>query len=260
MKIVGLAHLGGKHVAFLSDSTFWIGLLSVIWLDLILAGDNAIVIALAARNVPKNQQKQVIWLGTAGAIVIRIAATLILVRLLEKGIPGLLFAGGLMLLWISYKLLTDDSEHDHIAPKESMMAAVRTIIVADAAMGLDNVLAIAGTANKSGAHGPLLVVLGLLISVPIVIWGSTLFIKLIERFAWVLYLGAAVLAYTAAEMIIGEEFGSLGEKWPALNFHHFFEANPVMKYVLIAILIVVIVGFGKRAEIKKAASSVDKAA
>lgn len=245
---------------FITDSTFWIGLLSVIWLDLILAGDNAIVIALAARNVPKNQQKKVIWLGTAGAIVIRIVATLVLVRLLDEGIPGLLFVGGLMLLWISYKLLVDESDHDHIAPKESMMAAVRTIIVADAAMGLDNVLAIAGTANKSGTHGPLLVVLGLLISVPIVIWGSTLFIKLIERYAWVLYLGAAVLAYTAAEMIIGEEFGSLGEKWSFLNFHHFFEANPVAKYALIAVLIIVIVGLGKRKEMQKAAQSEDQAA
>ena len=245
---------------FFTDQTFWIGLLSVIWLDLILAGDNAIVIALAARNVPKKQQKQVILLGTAGAIVIRIAATLVLVRLLDEGVPGLLFVGGLMLLWISYKLLVDEADHDHITAKDSMMAAVRTIIVADAAMGLDNVLAIAGTANKSGDHGPLLVVLGLLISVPIVIWGSTLFIKLIERYAWVLYIGAAVLTYTAAEMIIGEEFGSLGEKWPVLNFHHFFESNSLAKYALIAILIVVIIGLGKRSEIKKAAQSEDQAA
>lgn len=175
-------------------------LLSIVIIDLVLAGDNAIVIGMAARNIPKNHQKKVIFLGTAGAIVIRIVSTIAVVWLLN--IPGLLLAGGLLLLWIAYKLLTEKEDDHQIAAKSNLWGAVQTIIVADAVMGLDNVLGIAGA-----SHGNIpLVVTGLLISVPVVVWGSTLFVKLVNKFPLVVYIGAGILAFTASKMILSEPF------------------------------------------------------
>ncbi|MNI72959.1 Integral membrane protein TerC family protein [compost metagenome] len=130
-----------------------------------------------------------------------------------------------MLIFIAYKVLADDDSHESVEAKESLWPAVRTIIIADAAMGLDNVLAVAGA---SGQH-IVLVVLGLLISVPIVVWGSTIFIKLLNRYPWIAYVGAAVLAYTAAHMITQEP-----------KFRGFFADKPVLQYLLIAIVIAVV--------------------
>lgn len=179
---------------------FLSALAAIVVIDLVLAGDNAIVIALAARNVPKHLQKKAIAWGTIGAIVVRSSMTVVVVWLLK--IPGLLLAGGLLLVWIAYKLLAqDDGDSGHeITPVASFWGAMKTIIVADAVMGLDNVLAVAGAAQGSF----LLVVLGLLISIPIVIWGSTLILKWVERFPVIIYLGSAVLAWTAAKMMLGE--------------------------------------------------------
>ncbi len=178
---------------------FWSALLAIVIIDLVLAGDNAIVIGLAARNLPKENQKKVIIWGTVGAIVIRAAATLAVVWLLK--IPGLLLGGGLILLYIAYKLMVEEKDHD-IEAQSSVWAAIKTIIIADAVMGLDNVLAVAGA-----AHGDfLLVVIGLLISVPIVVWGSTLFLKVIDKYPFIITIGAGVLAWTASKMIVGEKF------------------------------------------------------
>lgn len=174
------------------------GLLLIIMIDLVLAGDNAVVIGMAARNVPLAHRKKVIIWGTAGAIAIRIAATLAVVWLLT--IPGLHLIGGLLLIWIAFKLLVSNDKHDQIKAESSVLKAIGTIIVADMAMGLDNVIAIAGAAEGSF----LLVVIGLLISVPIMVFGSTLVIKLMDRFPIVIYIGAGILAYTAGKMIIGE--------------------------------------------------------
>lgn len=182
----------------LLTAAFWSSLLAIIMIDLILAGDNAIVIGLAARKLPKEQQKKAVLWGTIGAVIIRALATLAVVWLLK--IPGLLLVGGLMLIWIAYKLLVDHKEEDSVKAGESLWAAIRTIIIADAAMGLDNVIAVAGA-----AHGDfLLVILGLLISVPIMVWGSTLILRVMERFPVVIYFGSGVLAWTAASMIIKE--------------------------------------------------------
>ncbi|MEH7385615.1 TerC family protein [Bacillus sp. JJ1521] len=178
---------------------FFTALLIIIGIDLVLAGDNAIVIGLAARNLPKEQQKKAIIWGTVGAIAIRIIATLAVVWLLA--VPGLRLVGGILLIWIAYNLLTDDKGHE-IKAVGSFWAAIRTIIIADALMGLDNVLAVAGAAQGNF----LLVVLGLIISVPIMVWGSTLFIKLIDRFPIIITIGAAILAWTASKMIVGEPF------------------------------------------------------
>ncbi len=183
---------------FLS-AAWWSALLAIILIDLVLAGDNAIVIALAARNLPPHLQRKAILWGTFGAIAVRSLMTIGVVWLLK--IPGLMLVGGLGLLWIAYKLLVDTGEQEDHGPGATTFAgAMKTIIVADALMGVDNVLGVAGA-----AHGDfVLVVLGLLISVPIVIFGSSLVLKLVERFPIIIKLGAAVLAFTAAKMIVGE--------------------------------------------------------
>lgn len=184
----------------LFSTAWWSALLAIILIDLVLAGDNAIVIALAARKLPAHLQKKAIVWGTVGAIVVRSAMTLVVVWLLK--IPGLMLVGGLGLLWIAYKLLSDtDDGSEHDVEVNSFWGAMKTIIVADALMGIDNVLGVAGA-----AHGSFdLVILGLLISVPIVVFGSTVVLKLVERFPIVIKLGAAVLAYTAAMMVINEQ-------------------------------------------------------
>lgn len=208
------------------SADYFSALLSIIVIDLVLAGDNAIVIGLAARTLPKEQQKKVILWGTAGAIIIRILATLAVVWLLK--IPGLLLIGGILLVWIAYKLLTDDKGHD-VKPSENFWAAIKTIIIADALMGLDNVLAIAGA-----SHGDFsLVVIGLLVSVPIVVWGSTLILRWVDRFPIIITIGAGVLAYTAAKMITDEKF-----------LKGFFEENPLLKWGLIALVVISVLVFG----------------
>jgi YjbE family integral membrane protein len=182
---------------------FLSALMAIVVIDLVLAGDNAIVIALAARNVPKHLQKKAIIWGTVGAIAVRTTMTVAVVWLL--GIPGLMLAGGALLVWIAYKLLVPEAPGDgeaKISAANSFAGAIRTVIVADVVMGLDNVLAVAGAANGSFA----LVAIGLLISIPIVVWGSTLLLKFIERFPGFIYVGAGVLAVTAAKMMSSEPF------------------------------------------------------
>ncbi|MEO8670156.1 MAG: TerC family protein [Tahibacter sp.] len=186
---------------FLS-SDFFSALLAIVVIDLVLAGDNAIVIALAARSLPRELQRKAIGWGTLGAIGVRTVMTLAVVWLLK--LPGLLLVGGLLLIPIALKLLVNDKHPDSpgAKPIDNFWAAMRTIIVADALMGLDNVLAVAGAAGGSF----LLVVLGLLISVPIMVWGSTLILRLVERFPSVIYLGAGALLWTSAKMILHEGF------------------------------------------------------
>lgn len=211
---------------------FWTALMSIVIIDLVLAGDNAIVIGLAARNVRKEDQKKVILWGTIGAVIIRVIATLLVVKLLL--IPGLRLVGGLVLIWIAYKLLIDEKKHD-ISAGNQMWAAIRTIIIADAMMGLDNVLAVAGA-----AHGDfLLVVVGLAISIPIMVWGSTIFMKLTERFPVIITFGSAILAWTASKMLVEEPM-----------IHGFF-ANPVIKYGFELVVVALVVVFGLRSKKKK---------
>jgi YjbE family integral membrane protein len=175
-------------------------LLAIVLIDLVLAGDNAIVIALAARQLPAHLQKKAIVWGTVGAIIVRSAMTVGVVWLLK--IPGLMLVGGLGLVWVAYKLLAPqgDGGGAHQPVAATFWGAMKTIVIADALMGIDNVLGVAGAAKGSFD----LVVIGLLISVPIVVWGSTLVLKLVERFPIITYGGAGVLAYTAAHMIVSE--------------------------------------------------------
>ena len=212
-------------------STPWLSaLLAIVLIDLVLAGDNAIVIALAARKLPSHLQKKAIVWGTVGAIVVRSAMTLGVVWLLK--IPGLMLVGGIGLVWIAYKLLAPENGDDHDAmhpAAETFWGAMKTIVIADALMGVDNVLGVAGAAGGSFD----LVVIGLLISVPIVVWGSTLVLKLVERFPIITYLGAAVLAYTAAHMIISE---------PLLDT--FYDPNTLNRVITYALSIAGVLGAG----------------
>ncbi len=195
---------------------FLTSLLLIIGIDLILAGDNAIVIALAAARLPDDQRKRAILYGALGAVLIRALATLAVVWLLK--IPGLHLVGGLLLVWIAYNLLRAHEGSKKVEAQSSLGAAIGTIIMADALMGLDNVLAIGGAA--SGNY--LLVILGLLVSIPLVMGGSALFLKLVDRYAWITYAGSAILAFTAGRMIFAEHFiaapldGVLWIKWPIL--------------------------------------------
>ena len=212
-------------------STFLSALLAIIVIDLVLAGDNAIVIALAARGLPAHLQKRAILWGAAGAVAVRSLMTVIVVWLLK--IPGLLLVGGALLVWIAYRLLLpEDGEADAGRPVVSTFwGAMRTIVIADAVMGLDNVLAVAGAAHGSY----LLVVLGLAISVPVVVWGSTLVLKVVERYPSVVYLGSGVLVWTSAKMMSSEP---LLAPW--------FEAAPWAKVlVYLAIPLVLWAGFVK---------------
>jgi YjbE family integral membrane protein len=186
----------------LATPEFWSAVAAIVLIDLVLAGDNAIVIALAARNLPKTLQRRAVLWGTAGAVVVRATLTVGVLWLLK--VPGLMLAGGALLVWLAYRLLAgDEAGRGHeIAPALSFWAAMRTIVIADAVMGLDNVLAVAGAAHGS----VLLVVFGLVISIPIVVWGSTLILHWLERAPGLLYVGGAVLAWTAAKMIVSEPF------------------------------------------------------
>ncbi|MBP1999390.1 YjbE family integral membrane protein [Paenibacillus shirakamiensis] len=211
---------------------FWTILASIILIDLVLAGDNAIVIGLAARNVEKKDQKKVILWGTVGAIIVRVIMTILVVQLLA--VPGLRLVGGIALLWIAYKLIIDEKKHE-IKAGNQIWAAIRTIIIADTMMGLDNVLAVAGA-----AHGDnLMVFIGLAISVPIMVWGSTIILKLTERFPIVITLGSAVLAWTAAKMLVEEPM-----------IHDWF-TNAIVKYAFEIIIIAFIVGVGTWVKNKK---------
>jgi YjbE family integral membrane protein len=192
---------------------FFSALLAIIIIDLVLAGDNAIVIALAARSLPAHLRRKAILWGTFGAIAVRTAMTLVVVWLLK--IPGLLLLGGALLVWIAWKLLADNQDEGHeISAAGTFWGAMKTIVVADAVMGLDNVLAVAGAAHGSFA----LVVIGLLVSIPIVIWGSQLILKYVERYPGIIYIGGAVLAWTAAKMIVSEPLaGDVLAAYPALT-------------------------------------------
>ncbi|WP_199623346.1 TerC family protein [Paenibacillus alkalitolerans] len=220
---------------------FFSALLSIVIIDLVLAGDNAIVIGLAARNLPKELQRRVIFWGTFGAIAIRSLLTMAVVWLLK--IPALLLIGGIFLIWISYKLLIEEKDHN-VETAPNMWAAIKTIVIADTVMGMDNVLAVAGAAHGSF----LLVVIGLLISVPIVIWGSTLILRWVERFPVIVYIGAGVLAWTAVKMIVDE---------PLLE--GYFDASPVLKWGLTVIVVagVLILGRAKSRRKRQARASAE---
>jgi len=181
----------------------WGAVLQIIIIDILLGGDNAVVIALACRNLPQQQRMKGILWGTAGAIVLRVVLIAFAVVLLQ--VPFLKLVGGLLLLWIGVKLLLPEAEDEHgnVASATTLWSAVKTIIVADFVMSLDNVIAIAGAAQQADPdHQMGLVIFGLLVSIPLIVWGSTLVLRLIERYPIVVTLGGALLGWIAGGMMV----------------------------------------------------------
>ena len=209
---------------------FWIAVLQIIAIDILLGGDNAVVIALACRKLPDDQRKKGIFWGVVGAIGLRVILIFFALQLLD--IPWLKIVGALLLVWIGIKLLQPEEEgHDDVAAATSLAGAIKTIIIADAVMSLDNVIAVA-----AAAHGSmLLVTFGILVSIPIVVWGSQLVLKLMDRYPIVITAGAALLGWIGGGMILGD---------PALP-PDFFAGIPFAKQVLSAIGALVVVGIGK---------------
>ncbi|MES2973108.1 MAG: TerC family protein [Pseudomonadota bacterium] len=183
----------------LQSPIFWVGLVKIIWINIILSGDNAVVVALAARALPAHQQKKAILWGSGAAVLMRIGLTVVAVRLLA--LAFLQIIGGLLLFWIGIQLLGDEAESSgETGQQGTLMSAIRTILIADLVMSLDNVIAVAAAAQGS----TLLLIIGLAISIPLVIFGSTLMIKLMARFPFVITLGAALIGWVAGETIIGD--------------------------------------------------------
>ena len=197
---------------FLTHAPFWVALGQIIIIDILLGGDNAVVIALACRKLPPAQRKKGIIWGTAGAIILRVILIAFAMTLLA--LPFLKFVGALLLVWIGIKLIAPDEDgHDNIQGSDKLLAAIKTIIVADLVMSVDNVIAIAGAAQSSGEHQLLLVVLGLLISIPIIVWGSQLVIKLMERFPIIIVAGGMLLGWIAGGMLVTDPVFANTEKW-----------------------------------------------
>ncbi|TAL92098.1 MAG: TerC family protein [Paraburkholderia sp.] len=213
----------------------WGAVFQIIVIDILLGGDNAVVIALACRNLPADQRTRGVLWGTVGAIVLRVALIAFAVALLD--VPLLKFAGGLLLLWIGVRLMAPAHDmHANVKPADKLIAAIKTIIVADAVMSLDNVIAIAGAAEAADPqHRLALVIFGLLVSIPLIVWGSQLVLKLLDRFPIVITLGAALLGWIAGGLIINDP---AGDRWPVLDM-------PAAEYgmSIACALFVVIVGY-----------------
>jgi YjbE family integral membrane protein len=203
---------------FLYSTDFWLGLMKIVWINIILSGDNAVVIALAARSLPPEQQKKAVMFGSGAAVVLRIVLTVVAAKLLA--LPYLQIAGGLLLLWIGVQLLSSDEDgEDESKEYGTLAAAVRTILIADLVMSLDNVIAVAAAAKGD----MVLLILGLAISIPLVIFGSTLMIKLMERFPIIVMLGAALIGWVGGETIAQD-----------VSLHGVLAANPWLHYAAAA--------------------------
>ena len=213
----------------LQSSDFWIGLVKIIWINIILSGDNAVVIALAARSLRPDLQRKAVFLGSGAAVVLRIALTVVAAKLLA--LPYLQIIGGLLLLWIGIQLLSEEDDGEgHTREHGSLISAVRTILIADLVMSLDNVIAVAAAAKGS----MLLLILGLAISIPLVIFGSTLMIKLMGRFPVIVVLGAALIGWVGGETIISD-----------VSLAAFLESAHWMHYAAAALGALLVVAIGK---------------
>lgn len=221
----------------------WGAVIQIVIIDILLGGDNAVVIALACRKLPPAQRMQGVLWGTAGAIALRVALIAFAVVLLD--VPLLKFAGGLLLLWIGVRLLAPAHDaHENVKPADKLVAAIKTIIVADAVMSLDNVIAIAGAAEAADPHHRIaLVIFGLIVSIPLIVWGSTLVLKLLDRFPIIVTIGAALLGWIAGGLIINDP---AGDRWPLLD-------SPAAEYgaKIAGALMVVIVGYALKRRMRR---------
>ncbi len=186
-------------LGFALSSGAFIALLKIIVIDIILSGDNAVVIAMATRRLPKHQQNQAIFWGTGGAVILRTLFAAMIVFLLK--IPFVHLLGGLLLLWIAYKVLVEREEEANVQSSDRLLKAIWTIMIADAVMSLDNVVAVAGASE--GHIG--MIAFGVAISIPIMILGSKAIMKMMERYTWIAYVGSGILAWTGGEMMMEDE-------------------------------------------------------
>ena len=225
---------------FLTSPEFWVALGQIIIIDILLGGDNAVVIALACRKLPPAQRTTGIIWGTAGAIILRVVLIAFAMTLLN--LPFLKVVGAILLVWIGVKLLAPDEDgHGSVAESDKLLAAIKTIIVADLVMSVDNVIAIAGAAQNAGDHSLLLVVLGLLISIPIIVWGSQLVIKLMERFPAIITAGGMLLGWIAGGMLVSDPALANPDKW---QWMFKLEQSDTLKYAasVAGALLVLVVG------------------
>lgn len=208
---------------------FWIGVLQIIAIDIVLGGDNAVVIALACRHLPPHQRNRGIFWGVFGAIALRVIMIFFALQLLA--VPYLKIVGAALLLWIGVKLLLPQhaSGGHEIAASESLYGAIKTIVIADAVMSLDNVIAIAGAARDS----MVLIVFGLAVSVPIIVWGSKLVLKLMDRFPFVIVIGAGLLGWIAGEMAVTDQVVREYVEQNLPHLHWFASASGALFVVLI---------------------------
>ena len=213
----------------IEDPEFWTALLKIIGVNIVLSGDNAVVIALAARSLPAKQQKQAIFWGSGAAIVLRILLTLFAVALLS--LPWLKLVGSVLLLWIGVKLLIPEDGDEDIEASDNLWIAIKTILIADLVMSLDNVIAVAAAA---GGHWVLMII-GLAISIPLVIFGATLLLKLMERWPIIITIGAGLLGFVAGEMA-----------WEDRGIEGFTsQFAPMTKYVVAAVGAIFVVALGR---------------
>ena len=194
----------------------WGAVGQIIMIDILLGGDNAVVIAMACRNLPHEQRAKGIFWGTAGAIALRVVLITFAVMLLD--LPFLKAAGGLLLLWIGVKLLIPEFDsHEKIEGSSKLLGAIKTIIVADFVMSFDNVIAIAGAAQQAHeAHQTLLIIFGLVVSVPFIVFGSQIILKLLDRFPIIIYFGGGLLGWIAGGMMVSD--GYVATHWPEFSF------------------------------------------
>ncbi len=187
-------------MSWVTDPAFWIGFFNIIIIDIILSGDNAVMIGMAARKLPEKQRKKAIFFGAGAAVFLRATLTAIAAYLLN--IPLLMTIGGILLIGIAVRLLLDNESETNVDVGDSLKSAIKTIIVADVVMSLDNVLAVAGA-----SHGNVFLVLfGLALSIPIIMWGSNLIARLLNRMHWLVYIGAAILGFTGGQLIVEDPF------------------------------------------------------
>ncbi|OGS93178.1 MAG: hypothetical protein A2X75_00500 [Gallionellales bacterium GWE2_58_10] len=223
-----------------STPQFWADVFKIILIDLLLSGDNAVVIALACRNLPPHQRRKGILFGVGGAIGLRIVLTFFAVGLLA--LPYLKLVGAMLLLWIGVKLILPEEEHDASSIKADtrLFGAIKTIIIADFVMSLDNVLGVAAAAKGNVS----LLVFGLLISIPMIAWSSQLVLKLIDRFPFIIYAGGALLGYVAGEMLVGEAL-----------FATMVEARHYLHWLIPAFCALLVLVIGKWLALRKAVSA-----
>jgi YjbE family integral membrane protein len=202
-------------IAEIQTAHFWSGLMMIIWVNIVLSGDNAVVIALAARSLPQRQQGKAIAWGAGAAVVLRIILTIVAVEALKW--PYLKVIGGLLLLWIATKLLMPEDGGDDVESSDNLIQAIKVILIADLVMSLDNVIAVAAAAKGS----ILLLVLGLAISIPLVIFGATILMKLMERYPIIITIGAGLLGWVAGEMLVTDVTLAdwIGTNMPWMHIH-----------------------------------------